>query len=1006
MEIPRGKNVAIWKPSDEDKKKQGLADIGKYDKGLTWYRYLKEQSNKKLAYLLKSKQYKQCCEQGHGFVVAYEYIENGKRALSYATFPSYVEFYYWMHNYIPENKRHFHEVYISSKSKEVRLFFDLEFEYTLNPKTFEDVKLNEYDMITTNIKHNDNKIFFNNEDINHLLGIIITTIKHNLAKLTVNRPDIFDVYDKINDVRLHILTSSRDYKYSFHIIAPDISFISMENMKEFCNLVKNDVVDLMNNCYVDTLNEYQLSVFPDLLLAMIDVNPYKSTQNLRMYGCSKPTYPNDHFTLVNYDDIINSSVYDGQQNKDLSIFEETIITMQNNLIGLIDLDVDEKQTSTYDKYDLDENTIKEVIEIVNTYKYDNEHTLLGYKFNLTNQEGSLISLTRTNSSYCPIHNRVHDSIGAFITVSKSGYVYFHCSHLEKVEGGNSIKIGQLKAYQHKISPFFLQQYFLRDLEENYCPAYSEFIDIALKPTEMAWAKFLHYHLGNDVVSVDQKCHNIFYYKSNTALWSVWEKSLLNNIAYELMREQIKIMLKIIDNEITPKLNLLETDCNEKRLIMCVQTKDTVGKMRTKLEMWSCNIGTKRILDNIVSLFLPYTYDPTFLTKLSSNKYLIPVKNKLVIDCEKSITEARERVRTDYIFSEFNVEFDPTVPTDDGLALLNLLMLDNKEMVDYLIRIFGSCFTGYVDDKAFYIFYGPRANNGKSTILEIVSYILGSEYAKPIPTHVLKGGSEAEKYQAECITKRLVIINEPTGNTAFDSTFLKSVAGKDDAIIGRALFKMPVSFVPQFKLFITCNECPNINVNDKGNVKRIRLIPFNAEFVQQASQDDIFEKNENTNFSAEFKNDKCKIQSLFNLLLKGAYDVAHRVREKIPSIMSDVAKTYTRDNDLIQEFIDEIIIFPPKCKDADETRRYVMNNTHKGNNNAFDISYLTPSAEIKERYSRWCNERNSKYNQTYFFSAFQNKMGTKYKYGKSYKDPKSQQECFYCSYLGRDDHLIS
>ncbi len=60
--------------------------------------------------------------------------------------------------------------------------------------------------------------------------------------------------------------------------------------------------------------------------------------------------------------------------------------------------------------------------------------------------------------------------------------------------------------------------------------------------------------------------------------------------------------------------------------------------------------------------------------------------------------------------------------------------------------------------------------------------------------------------------------------------MKELSG-GDRILVRGLFKDPIEFRPQFKMILTCNELPEVQSDDGGTWRRIRVIRFMSKFVE-------------------------------------------------------------------------------------------------------------------------------------------------------------------------------
>lgn len=125
------------------------------------------------------------------------------------------------------------------------------------------------------------------------------------------------------------------------------------------------------------------------------------------------------------------------------------------------------------------------------------------------------------------------------------------------------------------------------------------------------------------------------------------------------------------------------------------------------------------------------------------------------------------------------------------------------------------------------------SNGKSLLVSLLKKTFGDYYKAVDPTVLTRkrtSSSNATPEMAEMKGVRIITVSEPEGDdTVFSSSMKKYSSGLDEINV-RALYKNEITFVPQFKMIMICNDLPDIFGKDQGTWRRIRVVPFESSFV--------------------------------------------------------------------------------------------------------------------------------------------------------------------------------
>lgn len=186
----------------------------------------------------------------------------------------------------------------------------------------------------------------------------------------------------------------------------------------------------------------------------------------------------------------------------------------------------------------------------------------------------------------------------------------------------------------------------------------------------------------------------------------------------------------------------------------------------------------------------------------------------------------------------NVKYDPHAKCERWEQFIIEVMENDMEKAEYLQRILGNCLTADVNEEEFYILYGATARNGKSTLLETVSHLLGGTrgYSVNIATTTFSGKKERSASSpnsdlARLAGVRMAVTNELPKNMVIDTGIIKTMTGRD-RITARHLYAKEFEFTPQFKLFLNTNHLPRIMDDTMFTSGRVNVIEFNRHFTKQ------------------------------------------------------------------------------------------------------------------------------------------------------------------------------
>ena len=313
------------------------------------------------------------------------------------------------------------------------------------------------------------------------------------------------------------------------------------------------------------------------------------------------------------------------------------------------------------------------------------------------------------------------------------------------------------------------------------------------------------------------------------------------------------------------------------------------------------LRTRKYKDDIMTECKELLYDKTFTSKLDSNIYLLGFENG-IYDLKHGVF--RPGSPNDYVSFSTGInymEYDECHSNVKNVIELFSKIQPDAELLNYLLTSMSSYLDGQIADEKFIIWTGT-GSNGKSLTVEFFEQIFG-DYCTKLPISLLtrsRGSSSAASPEiAKTQGKRFAVLQEPEEQDKINVGLMKEITG-GDKIEARGLYKDPVIFKPQFKLLLTCNELPKIPSNDGGTWRRLRVLPFKSEFVDDPTE------------SHQFKKDPYLCEKLeewreaFMSILIHYYKKYLQEGLSEPEEVIKYTKEYRKDSDIYSAFIDENI----------------------------------------------------------------------------------------------------
>lgn len=328
------------------------------------------------------------------------------------------------------------------------------------------------------------------------------------------------------------------------------------------------------------------------------------------------------------------------------------------------------------------------------------------------------------------------------------------------------------------------------------------------------------------------------------------------------------------------------------------------------------MGDRRFRDRLMkdaASVMPITAE-----QFDANPYLINCLNG-TFDLEKM--EFREHDWRDFLTMQTNFKYTlKDAQCARWEQFISEVTCNDPDKAEYLQKALGYSMLGMANEECMFILHGKTTRNGKSTMLSAIHHLLG-DYASVSPVSIIcksdrsKNAEAANPMLASLKGKRFVTMAESNQYGKLDEETIKQLTGGEE-IKARNLYETATTFLPQFTLWLSCNDLPSVNDKSLFASDRVRVIEFNRHFK---------ENEQDKNLKNEFQTQEA-MQGIFAWLVAG-YFKYKRFGLKMSDDMRRVVRQYEKDNDLVLQFLEE------KCESTD--------------------GYVTRAKSLYDAYKIWC-----------------------------------------------------
>ena len=328
-----------------------------------------------------------------------------------------------------------------------------------------------------------------------------------------------------------------------------------------------------------------------------------------------------------------------------------------------------------------------------------------------------------------------------------------------------------------------------------------------------------------------------------------------------------------------------------------KTDDTTMTLNKNIKSLINKFHKPGYQDDIIKGAKIYNNNETFVNNLNSKKHIVPFTNGVYDLLEKQF---RTTKKEDYINLTMNYEYSQDAKNPEVYTFLEQV-LPNKGVRDYVLKKMSECLNGDIPNTYFLMFIGDTGANGKSQLLNLMKLTMG-EFGEKVEVTLLtrkrNNANEANTEKIKLMHKRFAFLSEPEDGEKINIGLLKELTGSEE-IVARGLYQEAMSFVMEAKLFLACNELPEIKGEDTALWRRIRVIDFPSRFIDDPKESGEF-KIDRT-LPSRMREDASWRQTFVNILIDYYFrDIKEPIEVQVKT------NEYRQENNDFYNWLDENI----------------------------------------------------------------------------------------------------
>lgn len=267
-------------------------------------------------------------------------------------------------------------------------------------------------------------------------------------------------------------------------------------------------------------------------------------------------------------------------------------------------------------------------------------------------------------------------------------------------------------------------------------------------------------------------------------------------------------------------------------------------------------------------------------------------------------ESRKARPDERVTMRTKIEYDPHASSPLWERALLDIFEGNIELIQFLQVAGGYSITGDTKQDKWFLSHGVHGREGKGTIYGAWAAALG-DYVLELPSAVFDLTNRNEPYNLAYLPGKRFVTSSESGNTVrLNHDRVKHLTGGDAMRVANK-YERSFEFVPCCKLWLACNDLPQVTDDSSAFWARVVVIPFRRTFLGA----------ENRDLRPALRQDPVHQRAVLAWLVRGAVAYAHLGLQAMPSAVEEATSAFRDVSWPLSAFVKEDCVIDPSLSVA-------------------------------------------------------------------------------------------